>query len=126
MRQSGMSTGRRRERRPFPDRRAGAGLDDPDPMSARSAPPGPASGRAERPGPDASRDSQEPDWHALDSVEVEARLGSRPTGLAGAEATLRLARHGPNRLAPPRRRGPLRRLLRQFHNLLIYVMLAAS
>ena len=95
-------------------------------MSARSAPPGPASGRAERPGPDASRDSQEPDWHALDSVEVEARLGSRPTGLAGAEATLRLARHGPNRLAPPRRRGPLRRLLRQFHNLLIYVMLAAS
>src|SRR5690606_23169645 len=38
----------------------------------------------------------------------------------------RLARHGPNRLAAPRRQGPALRLLRQFHSILIYVMLVAS
>ena len=47
-------------------------------------------------------------------------------GLSHDEAARRLARHGPNRLTPPKRRGPLLRFLLQFHNVLIYVLLAAS
>ncbi|NTV95206.1 MAG: HAD-IC family P-type ATPase [Thiobacillus sp.] len=46
--------------------------------------------------------------------------------MAQAEAERRLARHGANRLPPPRRRGPLQRFLLQFHNVLIYVLLAAG
>lgn len=41
------------------------------------------------------------------------------------EAEARLQRYGPNRLRPPKRRGPLARFLLQFHNVLIYVLLAA-
>jgi magnesium-transporting ATPase (P-type) len=47
-------------------------------------------------------------------------------GLSQAEAAARLARHGANRLPPPRRRGPLARFLLQFHNVLIHVLLAAG
>ncbi|MBB5960449.1 cation-transporting ATPase F [Saccharothrix tamanrassetensis] len=48
------------------------------------------------------------------------------TGLSGATAGERLATSGPNRL--PERRGPgrLRRMLGQFHNPLIYVLLGAA
>src|SRR5690606_157398 len=49
-----------------------------------------------------------------------------PQGLDDDDAARRRSAHGPNRLAPPRRRGPLLRLLRQFHNVLLYVMLAAA
>ncbi|MEB3328227.1 MAG: HAD-IC family P-type ATPase [Candidatus Sericytochromatia bacterium] len=65
-------------------------------------------------------------WHAERSEAVEARLGGGPAGLASTEAAARLTRHGPNRLPEPRRRGPLRRLAMQFHNPLIYVLLASS
>jgi magnesium-transporting ATPase (P-type) len=59
--------------------------------------------------------------------EALGRLGvSRSTGLSQAEADERLARHGPNSLPPPERRGPLARFLLQFHNVLIYVLLAAA
>ncbi|MFY9477557.1 MAG: cation-transporting P-type ATPase [Aquabacterium sp.] len=34
--------------------------------------------------------------------------------------------HGPNRLAPPRRRSALMRLLIQFHNVLLYVMMGSA
>jgi calcium-translocating P-type ATPase len=37
-----------------------------------------------------------------------------------------LTRYGPNRLPEARSRGPLRRLLAQFHNVLIYVLLGAA
>ena len=57
---------------------------------------------------------------ALDSV------ASRLEGLSHAEATQRLAQHGPNRLTPANRRGPLLRFLLQFHNVLIYVLLASA
>ncbi len=53
-------------------------------------------------------------------------LESNAQGLSVGEVTERLAQHGPNRLpaAPPR--PWWRRLLAQFHNLLIYVLLAAA
>ncbi len=55
-----------------------------------------------------------------------SELDAGATGLDTAEAARRMERYGPNRLpeAPPR--GPLMRLLAQFHNLLIYVLLGAA
>jgi magnesium-transporting ATPase (P-type) len=54
------------------------------------------------------------------------RLGTTPEGLDAGEAERRLAEQGPNALPAPPRVGPLRRLLRQFNNLLILVLLAAA
>jgi len=66
------------------------------------------------------------DWHALAAEQALAAQGSRADGLEPAEAARRLAQHGPNRLTPPKKRGPLLRFLLQFHNVLIYVLLAAA
>ena len=65
-------------------------------------------------------------WHALPVEQVQEALGVGPDGLSAAAARERLARYGPNRLRPPRRRGPLARFLVQFHNVLIYVLLGAA
>ncbi|WP_026296007.1 cation-transporting P-type ATPase [Aromatoleum toluclasticum] len=67
-----------------------------------------------------------PDWHALTRGEVEQALQTGPDGLLPDEVQRRLAHYGPNRLAPPARRGPLLRLAMQFHNILLYVMLGAA
>jgi magnesium-transporting ATPase (P-type) len=67
-----------------------------------------------------------PEWHALAADEVLARLESRPEGLSEAEVQQLLAAHGPNLLPPQQLRSPLRRFLTQFHNVLIYVLLAAA
>lgn len=47
-------------------------------------------------------------------------------GLDDAEARERLERHGPNSLPPPATRHPVARFLFQFHNALIYALLAAA
>ncbi|MDP2759106.1 MAG: HAD-IC family P-type ATPase [Sideroxyarcus sp.] len=65
-------------------------------------------------------------WHQLSADEALAAQQTGHAGLAAAEAARRLAEHGPNRLTPPSRRGPLMRFLLQFHNVLIYVLLAAA
>jgi magnesium-transporting ATPase (P-type) len=65
-------------------------------------------------------------WHALDCAPVFERLASSAGGLPQKEAAHRLALYGPNRLRPPKKRGPFVRLLYQFHNLLIYVLLVAA
>lgn len=69
---------------------------------------------------------QQASWHASTPEVVGQQLASDSSGLSSEEAARRLERYGPNRLAPPRRRGPLLRFALQFHNLLIYVMLAAA
>ncbi|MBS0552096.1 MAG: cation-transporting P-type ATPase, partial [Proteobacteria bacterium] len=79
------------------------------PLSAASVPP-----------------SSDTRWHALPSEEVQHALQTGDHGLTADEARQRLLRHGPNRLARPRRRGALLRLLLQFHNVLLYVMLGAA
>jgi magnesium-transporting ATPase (P-type) len=66
------------------------------------------------------------DWHARPASEALAELRSAPAGLDADEAARRLAAHGPNRLTPPGKRGPLARFLLQFHNVLIYVLLGAA
>ena len=67
-----------------------------------------------------------PLWHTLSSAQVLRELETAPGGLSAAEAARRLAIHGLNQLRPPQQRGPLLRFLLQFHNVLIYVLLAAA
>ncbi|MBS7534382.1 HAD-IC family P-type ATPase [Ancylobacter sonchi] len=67
-----------------------------------------------------------PFWHALPHREVARHLGVGAEGLTAAEASARLARHGPNRLPEPPRRHPLLRFLAQFNNMLIYFLLAGA
>jgi len=71
--------------------------------------------------------SPTPAWHALDAAAVVARVATDPErGLSGEEASVRLGQHGPNRLAEVPPPHPLLRFARQFHNLLIYVLLGAA
>ncbi|HWK49380.1 MAG TPA: cation-transporting P-type ATPase, partial [Steroidobacter sp.] len=66
-------------------------------------------------------------WHAMQISEVVHDLGTdAEAGLSGQTAAERLRRFGPNKLPARHRRPAWLRLLRQFHNVLIYVMLAAA
>lgn len=65
-------------------------------------------------------------WHAQSSDEVMKSLQVSPDGLSGDEAIGRLEKFGPNRLPEARKAGPLKRFLGQFHNVLIYVLIAAA
>jgi magnesium-transporting ATPase (P-type) len=67
-----------------------------------------------------------PSWHSLAAEEALAAQQTTVHGLSTEEAARRLAEHGPNLLTPPTKRGPLMRFLLQFHNVLIYVLLAAA
>jgi magnesium-transporting ATPase (P-type) len=73
-----------------------------------------------------SRASTGEPWHALLAADALQTLHSGPEGLSAEEAARRLETYGPNRLTPPKRRGPLLRLVLQFHSVLIYVLLAAA
>ena len=66
------------------------------------------------------------DWHTQSAKTVLESHETTPDGLSGEEAGNRLARHGPNRLPETKARGPLVRFFCQFHNVLIYVLIAAS
>jgi len=66
------------------------------------------------------------DAHHQQADAVLLALASRAQGLTQAEALKRLSAQGLNRLTPAKRRGPLLRFLLQFHNVLIYVLLAAA
>ncbi|MDD4963965.1 MAG: cation-transporting P-type ATPase [Gallionella sp.] len=66
------------------------------------------------------------DWHHISEQAALAAADSVAQGLTHAEAAKRLAQFGENRLTPPHRRGPLFRFLLQFHNVLIYVLLASA
>ncbi|MEQ1701530.1 MAG: HAD-IC family P-type ATPase, partial [Ilumatobacteraceae bacterium] len=62
-----------------------------------------------------------------DGADVAARLDVDPAvGLSPAEATARLAQHGPNELAAAERTPAWRRLLAQFADLLILILIAAA
>ncbi|MCR9255282.1 MAG: cation-transporting P-type ATPase [Alphaproteobacteria bacterium] len=65
-------------------------------------------------------------WHSRTPEDAFNTLETSGSGLPDAEADRRLADHGPNRLPEPKRDGPVIRFLRQFHNVLIYVLLAAA
>ena len=65
-------------------------------------------------------------FHAFPVEEVLPKVRSQPTGLSSEEAERRLRQDGRNELpaAPPRH--PIWRLLAQFHNALIYFLLAGA
>jgi magnesium-transporting ATPase (P-type) len=69
---------------------------------------------------------QQDNWSALPPETVLQRLGSSVTGLSDDEAARRLVQYGLNRLPSAKQRSALLRLLLQFHNVLLYVLLAAS
>lgn len=64
-------------------------------------------------------------WHNHKCEDVFHSLGSTENGLSQQEVRQRLDKHGPNRLRPASKKSPLARFLAQFHNVLIYVLLAA-
>ena len=82
----------------------------------------------------AAQTASEHDWqssarpasHARDSHAVLQSLETRSQGLDDGEAAARLRRAGSNVLPAPAPASALRRLLQQFDNVLIYVLLAAA
>lgn len=68
-----------------------------------------------------------PTWHALPVGEVAGNLATDVrAGLSVDDAANRLGRYGPNRLPEAAKRGPLMRLLAQFNNILVYVLMGAG
>jgi len=65
-------------------------------------------------------------WHSQSTGTVFESLETKVNGLSKEEAINRLAKYGQNRLPEPKARGPLVRFFYQFHNVLIYVLIAAS
>ncbi|NMG38334.1 HAD-IC family P-type ATPase [Chelativorans sp. ZYF759] len=64
--------------------------------------------------------------HALTAEATLRSLKSTQQGLTSTEVAQRLQKNGRNELPPPPRRHPATRFLSQFHNALIYFLLAAS
>ncbi len=65
-------------------------------------------------------------WHALEADQVLVRLHSHHQGLTQEEAKRRLSQYGINRLPVAAKKPWWRRLLSQFNNLLIYILLLAA
>lgn len=65
-------------------------------------------------------------WHHQAIDHVLAELIVTTSGLSEAEAQKRLATHGPNSMPEAKKRNVLLRFLLQFHNILIYVLLASA
>jgi magnesium-transporting ATPase (P-type) len=75
----------------------------------------------------ADTDSGAAAWHAISAGEVVKRLATNgEKGLDAAEASARLGKHGPNRLPMGKKRGPFKRFISQFNNVLVYVLLTAG
>lgn len=64
--------------------------------------------------------------HTLAAQAVLLKVGATVAGLTDAEAARRLAVQGANCLTPPQRHSAWMRFLLQFHNVLIYVLLASA
>jgi magnesium-transporting ATPase (P-type) len=66
-------------------------------------------------------------WHALEAEEVTAALVVDPRrGLSGSEAARRLEQYGRNRLPEEHRESALVRFVKQFNNVLIYILIVAA
>lgn len=65
-------------------------------------------------------------WHTDSAKTAFKSLETTPNGISKEEASSRLAKHGLNRLPESRGLGPLVRFFYQFHNVLIYVLIAAG
>ncbi|TVQ13428.1 MAG: cation-transporting P-type ATPase [Bacteroidetes bacterium] len=66
-------------------------------------------------------------WHSMEAEEVVKELDTRESeGLSKDEVSKRLEEHGRNELPKGKKQGWWMRLLLQFHNVLIYVLMAAA
>ena len=65
-------------------------------------------------------------WHAKSTESAFTLLETSTDGLSGEEVEKRLDQYGPNQLPEAKTRGPFLRFMYQFHNILIYVLLAAG
>jgi len=65
-------------------------------------------------------------WHSYGTEMVFQKVSSSVNGLSQQEAEHNLQKYGTNRLRPAKKKGPLARFLAQFHNVLIYVLLASG
>ncbi len=65
-------------------------------------------------------------WHSKNTKEVLESLDTNPQGLSKESVAIRLDKYGPNQLPEKKSRSPILRFLYQFHNVLIYVLLAAG
>ncbi|MFP4076135.1 MAG: HAD-IC family P-type ATPase [Halochromatium sp.] len=76
--------------------------------------------------PNATEGTVVGDPHALEASAVLAALHSEEQGLSGTEAARRLDAVGENKLPEPPRDGPIKRFFKHFHDVLIYILLAAA
>lgn len=65
-------------------------------------------------------------WHALDTETVVRSLGSSLEGLTEKEAAARLIAYGPNELSKEKKASVFALFFRQFRNVLIYLLIAAT
>ena len=70
--------------------------------------------------------AEKPPFHTMAPEQVLEALETGPAGLDPDAAQLRLSRFGPNELAPGKKISAWSILLRQFSNLLIVILLAAT
>jgi magnesium-transporting ATPase (P-type) len=73
-----------------------------------------------------SQSIQAGQWYARDIDDIFTEFQTDVKGLSDEEVRTRLEKYGPNSLPPPPRRPAWYRFLLQFHNVLIYVLLAAA
>ena len=66
------------------------------------------------------------DPHALQIETILTDLKGSREGLSAAESAARIERNGRNRLPEPPKNGPLKRFLKHFHDILIYILLVAG
>ena len=64
--------------------------------------------------------------YSRDVADVLAGLAAGVDGLSSEEAARRLAEHGPNRLPEPARDSAVKRFLKHFDDILVYILLAAA
>lgn len=75
---------------------------------------------------DATASSSTFNWHAHSAHETSRHLNTSPQGLSSKEAQERLGRYGPNVVDVEEKESVLWRFLRQFHDVLIYVLIVAA
>jgi Ca2+-transporting ATPase len=66
------------------------------------------------------------DWYQLEIEKILSDLNTSEHGLSAGEATERLQKFGPNRLAEAEKISRLQILLHQFKSPLIYILLIAA
>lgn len=73
-----------------------------------------------------AEDRESRPWHSLSIRDVISQLGSNVSGLSEEEGKARLVRFGYNELEREKKASPLAIFLRQFKNVLVIILLAAT